>query len=97
LERANAIVAFVIIGREIAISALREWMAKLGESRSVAVNRLGKLKTVSQMIAIPMLLYNDTIGPFDMHDTGTWLIYLAAVLTVVSMFYYLKLASLPAD
>jgi CDP-diacylglycerol--glycerol-3-phosphate 3-phosphatidyltransferase/cardiolipin synthase len=97
LDRVSAIVAFIIIGREIAISALREWMAKIGESRSVAVNMLGKLKTTLQMIAIPMLLYHNNIGPFDLHDTGTWLIYLAALLTLVSMVYYLKLASVPAE
>jgi len=93
LDRVNALVAVVIVGREIAISALREWMAKLGEAKSVAVNYLGKIKTTSQMIAIPMLLYFDPIGPwFQPFRVGTWLIYLAAVMTLVSMFYYLKLA-----
>ncbi len=91
--RLDAIVAIVIIGREIAISALREWMAKLGQGRSVAVNLLGKIKTASQLIAIPMLLYHDRIGGwFDPFVIGTWLIYLAAALTIVSMLYYLKLA-----
>jgi CDP-diacylglycerol--glycerol-3-phosphate 3-phosphatidyltransferase/cardiolipin synthase len=96
-DRADAVIAIVIIGREIAVSALREWMAKIGEARSVAVNMLGKLKTVSQMVAIPMLLYHDRIGPFDAQRAGTWLIYLAALLTLVSMFYYLRLASVPAE
>src|SRR5689334_6515382 len=95
LERANAIIAFVIIGREIAISAMREWMAKIGQSKSVAVNLLGKVKTISQMIAVPLLLYHDRIGAFDPQRIGTWLIYLAAILTLVSMFYYLKLALAP--
>ena len=68
LNRVDAIVALIIIGREIAISALREWMAKLGQRKSVAVTFLGKIKTVSQMVAIPLLLYYDRIGAwFDPH------------------------------
>ena len=94
LERVNAIVAFIIIGREIAISALREWMAKVGRAKSVAVNLLGKVKTTAQLIAIPLLLYHDRINAwFDAAYVGTWLIYLAAALTLVSMFYYMKLAA----
>ena len=93
LGRVDAVIAVIIIGREIAVSALREWMAKIGQSKSVAVNFLGKIKTISQMIAVPMLLYHDRIGAFSPQRVGTWLIYLAAVLTLVSMFYYLKLAS----
>ena len=58
LDRTNAIIAFIIIGREITISALREWMAQVGAAKSMAVNSLGKLKTISQLIAIPMLLYS---------------------------------------
>lgn len=92
LERADAVVAMIIIGREITISALREWMAKIGRAKSVAVNALGKFKTGFQMVAIPMLLYHDPIGPFDVLRIGTWLIWLAAVLTLVSMVYYLRLA-----
>ena len=95
LGRVEAIIAVVIIGREIAVSALREWMAKIGQSKSVAVNFLGKIKTISQMIAVPLLLYHDRIGAFSPQRVGTWLIYLAAVLTLVSMFYYLKLAVPP--
>ena len=95
LDRVNSIVAVIIIGREIAISALREWMAKTGQARSVAVNLLGKVKTVSQMIAIPLLLYHDAIGAFDPEQVGTWLVWLAAALTLISMFYYLKLALAP--
>ena len=98
LNRVDAIVAVIIIGREIAISALREWMAKLGQGKSVAVNLLGKIKTVSQLVAIPLLLYYDRIGGwFDPRWLGAWLMYLAAALTVVSMLYYLKLAAPHAD
>ena len=57
LMRLNAVIALVIVGREITISALREWMAQIGASKSVAVNSLGKFKTVCQMVAIPMLLF----------------------------------------
>lgn len=92
LERVDAIIALIIIGREITISALREWMATIGEARSVAVSFLGKIKTVSQMIAIPLLLYHDSIGAFHPQRVGTWLIYIAALLTLVSMGYYLKMA-----
>jgi CDP-diacylglycerol--glycerol-3-phosphate 3-phosphatidyltransferase/cardiolipin synthase len=92
LERVDAIIALIIIGREITISALREWMAKIGEGRSVAVSLLGKIKTVSQMVAIPLLLYDDDIGAFNPALVGTWLIYLAALLTLASMAYYLKVA-----
>jgi CDP-diacylglycerol--glycerol-3-phosphate 3-phosphatidyltransferase/cardiolipin synthase len=92
LGRVSAIVVLIIIGREIAISALREWMAQMGESKSVAVSFIGKLKTVSQMVAIPLLLYDDPVGPLDPHAVGTWLIYAAAALTLISMIYYLKMA-----
>ncbi len=91
--RVGALVALVIIGREIAISALREWMAQIGASRSVAVHMLGKLKTVAQMVAIPFLLYDG--GLFGFIDTRLWgtaLIWVAAVLTVWSMVYYLRKA-----
>ena len=91
-DRLNATVAFIIIGREITISALREWMAKVGESKSVAVSLFGKLKTVAQMIAIPFLLYYNQLGPLDCRLLGTWLIYVAAALTLWSMVYYLKIA-----
>jgi CDP-diacylglycerol--glycerol-3-phosphate 3-phosphatidyltransferase/cardiolipin synthase len=92
LNRVPGFIAVIIIGREITISALREWMAKLGRAKSVAVNLLGKIKTVAQLVAIPMLLYHDRIGAFDPARVGAWLIYLAAALTIVSMAYYLKLA-----
>lgn len=92
LGRVHALVALVIIGREITISALREWMAQLGASRSIAVNSLGKIKTTAQMIAIPMLLFNDSLLGLDMRQIGGWLILIAAFLTVWSMLYYLKRA-----
>jgi len=92
LGRLDAIIALIIIGREITISALREWMAQIGASRSVAVSLVGKIKTASQMIAIPMLLYDDPIYAYEPHIWGTWLIYVAAVLTLISMFYYLRMA-----
>jgi cardiolipin synthase (CMP-forming) len=93
LNRLHALVAFVIIGREIAISALREWMAQIGASRSVAVHMLGKVKTTVQMIAIPFLLFDGMLlGLIDTHWWGTLLIYLAAVLTIWSMVYYLQKA-----
>jgi CDP-diacylglycerol--glycerol-3-phosphate 3-phosphatidyltransferase/cardiolipin synthase len=93
LNRVDMLVALIIIGREIAISALREWMAKVGQAKSVAVAFVGKLKTVSQMVAIPLLLYHERL--FDLVDCqwlGTILINIAAVLTVVSMLYYLRKA-----
>ena len=93
LGRVDVFVALIIIGREIAISALREWMAHIGASRSVAVHMLGKLKTTVQMLAIPLLLYDGRLfGVLDTGVWGTWLIWLAAVLTVWSMVYYLQRA-----
>ena len=93
LDRANAVLSFVIIGREIAISALREWMAQIGASKSVAVSSLGKIKTTAQMTAIPLLLFHDVLaGAIDTQFWGSRLLEVAAVLTVWSMFYYLRLA-----
>jgi CDP-diacylglycerol--glycerol-3-phosphate 3-phosphatidyltransferase len=93
LGRIDEFVALVIIGREITVSALREWMAQIGASASVAVNWLGKLKTIMQMVAIPVLLYHDPLfGVIPIAAIGTALIYIAAALTVYSMFYYLRLA-----
>ena len=93
LDRVNALIALVIIGREIAISALREWMAQIGASRSVAVHMLGKLKTAAQMTAIPFLLYDGALfGVIDTRLWGTVLIVVAAVLTIWSMVYYLQKA-----
>jgi cardiolipin synthase len=88
----DAIIAFIIIGREIAISALREWMAQLGASRNVAVSMLGKIKTTFQMLAILLLLYQEPVFGFPMLWMGNLLIYIAALLTLWSMGYYLTLA-----
>lgn len=93
LGRANVFVALIIIGREIAISALREWMAQIGASRSVAVHMIGKFKTTAQMVAIPFLLFDGRL--LDVVDTrlwGAWLIWFAALMTVWSMVYYLQKA-----
>jgi len=92
LGRMNAVIAFIIIGREITISALREWMAKLGAARSVAVSFIGKLKTTAQMVAVPLLLYHDPLFGLDVHGAGSLLILVAAVLTLWSMGYYLSVA-----
>ncbi|NMG64177.1 CDP-diacylglycerol--glycerol-3-phosphate 3-phosphatidyltransferase [Azoarcus indigens] len=92
LARVDAIIAVVIIGREITISALREWMARVGESSSVAVAYVGKLKTAAQMTAIPLLLYNAPLLSIDLRFIGGVLIYVAAVLTLWSMGYYLHRA-----
>ena len=93
LNRVDMVVALIIIGREIAISALREWMAQVGRAKSVAVAFIGKFKTVLQMVAIPLLLYGDELfGTVDCHALGTVLIYIAAVLTVISMLYYMRRA-----
>ena len=93
LQRCNVFVALIIIGREIAISALREWMAQIGASKSVAVHMLGKVKTTVQMIAIPFLLFDGMLfGVLDTHFWGVVLIWAAAVLTVWSMVYYLQKA-----
>ncbi|WP_418321065.1 CDP-diacylglycerol--glycerol-3-phosphate 3-phosphatidyltransferase [Piscinibacter sakaiensis] len=93
LNRLHALVALVIIGREIAISALREWMAQIGAARSVAVHMLGKVKTTVQMVAIPFLLYDGVLlGLIDTHLWGTVLIIISAVLTIWSMIYYLQKA-----
>ena len=92
LGRADAIVATIIIGREITISALREWMAQIGSSRSVAVSMLGKVKTATQMAAIPLLLYQAPVLGFDSMELGSWLLWIAALLTLWSMGYYLRMA-----
>lgn len=92
LDRADAVVAAIIIGREITISALREWMAKIGAARNVAVSMLGKIKTAAQMAAIPLLLYAAPLAGYDTLLIGEWLIWLAALLTLWSMGYYLRMA-----
>jgi CDP-diacylglycerol--glycerol-3-phosphate 3-phosphatidyltransferase len=93
LRRTDVFVALIIIGREIAISALREWMAQIGASKSVAVHMIGKLKTVVQMVAIPFLLFDGHLfGVIDTHAWGVVLIWIAAGLTVWSMVFYLQKA-----
>lgn len=87
-----AIPALIIIGREIAISALREWMSTLGESNSVAVSYIGKIKTFAQMLAIFLLLIHNPIAGFPVREVGYVLIYASAVLTLWSMFIYLRAA-----
>ena len=92
LGRVEALIALVIIGREITVSALREWMAKIGQSTSVAVQGIGKLKTAVQMTAIPLLLFDSPIFGLPLALIGQGLIMVAAVLTVWSMLYYLRRA-----
>ncbi len=92
LGRADAIVATIIIGREITISALREWMAKIGAAKSVAVSMLGKIKTFSQMLAIPLLLYYIPVFGLDTPWLGNCLVWISALLTLWSMGYYLRMA-----
>jgi len=93
LGRVAPLVALIIIGREITISALREWMAKAGKSASVAVSFVGKLKTTAQMIAIVLLLWFDPVAGLPVATIGTLLIWIAALLTLVSMAYYLVMAA----
>ena len=93
MQRVHVLVALVIIGREIAISALREWMAQLGAAKSVAVHMVGKIKTTVQMVAIPFLLFDGMLfGLIDTRQWGEVLIWLAAVLTIWSMVYYMQKA-----
>jgi CDP-diacylglycerol--glycerol-3-phosphate 3-phosphatidyltransferase len=87
-----ALPAAVIIGREIVISALREWMAELGERAQVAVSVIGKIKTSTQMLALVLLLYRVPIGDFPTADTGFVFLYISAVLTLWSMFIYIRAA-----
>ncbi len=93
MNRVHVLVALIIIGREIAISSLREWMAQIGASKSVAVHMVGKLKTTVQMVAIPFLLFDGMLlGLLDTRTWGAVLIWVAAVLTVWSMIYYMQKA-----
>lgn len=92
LGRADALIAFIIIGREITISALREWMAQVGASKSIAVSMLGKIKTTFQMLALLLLLFHQTVFGMNCQVVGELLLYLAALLTLWSMGYYLMRA-----
>ncbi|MBK1734770.1 CDP-diacylglycerol--glycerol-3-phosphate 3-phosphatidyltransferase [Halorhodospira abdelmalekii] len=87
-----AVPAAVIIGREIAVSALREWMAEIGKRATVAVSQLGKFKTAAQMAAILMLLYREPIGPIPLPEMGMLLLWLAALLTLYSAYVYMRAA-----
>ena len=94
LGRAEAYLAIIIIGREIAISALREWMAQLGRSRKTAVAFIGKVKTVAQMTAIiALLLWENVIPGISTPVLGTVALWIAAILTLWSMFHYLRRAA----
>jgi CDP-diacylglycerol--glycerol-3-phosphate 3-phosphatidyltransferase/cardiolipin synthase len=94
LDRAEAYLAMIIIGREIAISALREWMAQLGQSGNVAVAFIGKVKTAAQMTAIIALLLHEPLIPgVPTPLLGTVALWVAAILTLWSMFHYLRLAA----
>ena len=93
-ERAESYLAIIIIGREIAISALREWMAQLGKTKSVAVAFIGKVKTVAQMTAIiALLLWENVIPGVSTPLLGGVALWVAAILTLWSMFHYLRLAA----
>src|SRR6266542_292782 len=94
LDRAPAYLAIIIIGREIAISALREWMAQLGRTKSVGVALIGKIKTAAQMTAlIALLLWEPLIPGVSTTLLGTIALWVAAILTLWSMFHYLRLAA----
>ena len=93
LVQLDRVYVLVALGREIAISSLREWMAQIGASKSVAVHMVGKLKTTVQMVAIPFLLYDGSLfGVIDTRQWGAVLIVIAAVLTIWSMVYYMQKA-----
>lgn len=92
LQRVAALVAIIIVGREIAISALREWMAEIGQRTKVAVSRLGKYKTILQIVGLSMMLYRWDLFSIPMYRLGFLLTGIAAVLTLVSMVEYLRAA-----
>lgn len=84
--------ALIIIGREIAVSGLREWMSELGYRGSVSVSMLGKIKTTAQMLSLFLLLYRYPIFGLPTFEIGVWLLYLAAALTIWSMLVYFRRA-----
>lgn len=96
LVRLDAAIAILLVCREIIILAMREWMGQIGISKSISVNSLGKFKTLCQMIAIPMLLYDSPLTfrtlIIDTHIYGELLIYISAILTTLSILYYAKIA-----
>ncbi len=87
-----AIASAIIIGREITIASLREWMAEIGQRAKVKVSQLGKWKTTAQMTAIILLLYRDDLFDVPINEIGYWLLYLSAILTLWSMINYLMAA-----
>lgn len=87
-----AVIAAIIIGREITVSALREWMSEIGASAKVAVSWFGKWKTTAQIIGISMMLFERPIGPIPIYQIGFWLLVVAAALTIISMVDYLRSA-----
>jgi CDP-diacylglycerol---glycerol-3-phosphate 3-phosphatidyltransferase len=86
------IAAAIIVAREITIASLREWMAEIGQRAKVQVSQLGKWKTTAQMVAISLLLYGENLAGLPIKTLGYWLLYIAAVLTLWSMFNYLVAA-----
>ena len=90
--RLFAVVVLVIVGREITVSALREWMSEVGKRSSVAVSFVGKIKTASQMVAIPFLLWQKSFWGLPIFRIGEILLYLAGALTLWSMLIYLRAA-----
>lgn len=87
-----ALPAAVIICREITVSALREWMAEIGARSKVAVSVLGKVKTISQMVALGFLIFHESVLGLPVYGIGLVLLYVAAILTLISMFQYLRIA-----
>lgn len=87
-----ALPAAIIIGREITVSALREWMAEIGARSKVAVSVLGKVKTIAQMVALGFLIFRESVLGLPVYSIGLILLYFAAFLTLVSMFQYLLAA-----
>lgn len=91
-SRLFVLAVVIIVGREIAISALREWMAELGKRHRIAVTLLGKLKTIGQMVAIPFLLYQQPLAGMPIFRVGEIILYVAAALTLWSLVFYLRVA-----
>jgi len=87
-----AVPAVVIIGREITVSALREWMAELGARARVAVSVVGKFKTAAQMVAVILLLYRDDVLGIPVYQVGFVLLYVSVILTLWSMTVYIRAA-----
>jgi CDP-diacylglycerol--glycerol-3-phosphate 3-phosphatidyltransferase/cardiolipin synthase len=87
-----ALAAAVIIGREITVSALREWMAEIGARKKVAVSALGKIKTIAQMVALGFLIFEKSVLGLPVYQIGLVLLYIAAFLTIISMFQYILAA-----